>query len=87
MSNTFSYHGATLAHSKTSSYTVQVIKSNGQKIGYAKPNQTIYVASGGTAKVYWFSKSSMPKSTNLLNVKNFTIYHAVSLGKHLSSTQ
>lgn len=81
------YAGVKIASHSGNGYTIKVVKTAGTVIGYAKPNQTVYVATRGTAKVYWFNTSHMPKNTNKKNVKNFTIQNAVKAKKMLSNTE
>ncbi|MDR3191123.1 MAG: DNA/RNA non-specific endonuclease [Lactobacillaceae bacterium] len=84
---TNNYAGVAIVAKATGNYSVKVIKSNGNVIGYANKNVTVYVATGGSAKVYWFNTAKMPKTTNLKNVKKMTLQAAVNNGKKLSATQ
>jgi DNA-entry nuclease len=50
-------------------------------------NRTVYVASHGNSKVYWYKKSDMPSNTNLKNVVKMTEKQALKDGKHHSKDE
>lgn len=55
--------------------------------GDATSQLTVYVASHGDSKVYWYDENAMPKSTNKANVVTMTEAHAIADGKHHSLTE
>ncbi|WP_373750349.1 DNA/RNA non-specific endonuclease [Weissella soli] len=82
------FAGVKLANQRGGGYTIKITESkNSHFIGYAKPNQIVYVASNGTSKVYWFNKTHMSSRTNKSRVKNMTLQNALNAGKRLSITE
>lgn len=47
-------------------------------------DRTVYVASHGNSKAYWYSISNMPSSTKIENVVTMTETEALNSGKHHS---